>query len=733
MRLRYTLICCLILFASGLQAQKSLIKAYEALKVFNYFEAHKIFKEELRKDKIVLSLDSVKNTKQPKNPQEPAAAAYGLGIIFLKTDNPFSNVDSAYAYTNLAAYYFGLATPEQRAKLTEKGIPVDSAGIITQYIGIYGRAYSDAKRENTIPAYQSFITRFPFASQVEGAKQNIEDIAWENTLKQNTFGAYDTFALSFPSSARLKEAREKYELRLFEAQTQDNSITSYQNFIAAYPASPYHGAAEDSIYSLSVSGANVAAYAAFIRGNSQNRNIGKAWDELYNLYNADGSEATLKRFKDEFPDYPGMEKLGRDLAMAGIVLLPVEQNGKWGYIDTTGKVIIAPRFDFADVFSDGIAAVEIEGKTGYINKSGQKVIDAVYEEATAFDGNYAIAKKGEKYGVIGRVGNVVLPFEYDDISAINELTVNGKAIYVATFTKGSAQGFIDLTNTVQYPDLYEETGDFYQNLAVVKKGGLYGYMGANGTVVIDFIYEWADNFMDNGLARVKKSGMLGLINRNGQEIAAPKYATLTDFKYGLALVSVGGVYGFINTKGEETIKPQYPFAMPFEYNAMLNDTIAKVEYKGKRGYINTKDKSALPIKYDDSTAPAEGLVGVKEKGKWGFVDKSMKTVIPFKFETVGSFKNGMAVAKLKGKKGLIDKKGKWLVEAQYDEILDKYAADCYFVVLGDEYGLIDTKGAELLPTTYSEPEHVRGNIYRLVSNEKASYYNIQTKQFIWKE
>ena len=48
-------------------------------------------------------------------------------------------------------------------------------------------------------------------------------------------------------------------------------------------------------------------------------------------------------------------------------LFPVKQNGKYGYIDKTGKVIIEPRFDFADKFYEGFARVSVDGKEGFID------------------------------------------------------------------------------------------------------------------------------------------------------------------------------------------------------------------------------------------------------------------------------------------------------------------------------------------------------------------------------
>ena len=38
----------------------------------------------------------------------------------------------------------------------------------------------------------------------------------------------------------------------------------------------------------------------------------------------------------------------------------VKNDGKWGYIDKKGKVVIEPQFDDASDFSEGFAKVKIE-------------------------------------------------------------------------------------------------------------------------------------------------------------------------------------------------------------------------------------------------------------------------------------------------------------------------------------------------------------------------------------
>jgi hypothetical protein len=48
-------------------------------------------------------------------------------------------------------------------------------------------------------------------------------------------------------------------------------------------------------------------------------------------------------------------------------------NGKYGYIDKNGKLVIEPKFDMAKKFFGGLSWVEIGGMSGYIAKNGKYV------------------------------------------------------------------------------------------------------------------------------------------------------------------------------------------------------------------------------------------------------------------------------------------------------------------------------------------------------------------------
>jgi len=53
-------------------------------------------------------------------------------------------------------------------------------------------------------------------------------------------------------------------------------------------------------------------------------------------------------------------------------LAPVQaSNGRWGYINTNNQMVISAKFEDAQEFKGGRAAVKMNGKWGYINNKGQ--------------------------------------------------------------------------------------------------------------------------------------------------------------------------------------------------------------------------------------------------------------------------------------------------------------------------------------------------------------------------
>ncbi|EOH6548863.1 WG repeat-containing protein, partial [Campylobacter coli] len=58
----------------------------------------------------------------------------------------------------------------------------------------------------------------------------------------------------------------------------------------------------------------------------------------------------------------------------------VKLNGKYGFIDKSGKIIAKPKFDYGGYFSEGLASVGLNGKYGFIDKSGEFVIEPIFDD-----------------------------------------------------------------------------------------------------------------------------------------------------------------------------------------------------------------------------------------------------------------------------------------------------------------------------------------------------------------
>ncbi len=57
-----------------------------------------------------------------------------------------------------------------------------------------------------------------------------------------------------------------------------------------------------------------------------------------------------------------------------------EKEGKFGYINKKGKVVIPAIYEYAYPFVNGMAYVELNGKSGFINKKGKEIIPIKYSQ-----------------------------------------------------------------------------------------------------------------------------------------------------------------------------------------------------------------------------------------------------------------------------------------------------------------------------------------------------------------
>ena len=88
-----------------------------------------------------------------------------------------------------------------------------------------------------------------------------------------------------------------------------------------------------------------------------------------------------------------------------------------GYIDSvSGAERVSRRFEVAQPFSEGLAAVRIGGRYGFIDPAGRIVIAPRFQAAGHFSGGYAEVRLDGASGVIDRAGRLVVPARFERIT-----------------------------------------------------------------------------------------------------------------------------------------------------------------------------------------------------------------------------------------------------------------------------------------------------------------------------
>ena len=85
----------------------------------------------------------------------------------------------------------------------------------------------------------------------------------------------------------------------------------------------------------------------------------------------------------------------------------VKVDGKWGFIDTNGKMVIAPQYERVENFFEGLAGVKKDDKWGFVDKKGRIVVEPQFDEIWDFSNGLALFRSYDQYGYIDKNGSVI--------------------------------------------------------------------------------------------------------------------------------------------------------------------------------------------------------------------------------------------------------------------------------------------------------------------------------------
>jgi hypothetical protein len=314
-------------------------------------------------------------------------------------------------------------------------------------------------------------------------------------------------------------------------------------------------------------------------------------------------------------------------------LYPVYRNGKWGYNDRNGKVVIKPQFEvaysfingmaqvwrnkashesFIDMqgreiadrnfasnhFSEGLMPVKIEKKYGYVDEQVKMIIFPQFEDAGDFSEGLAPVKRDGKWGYVDHQGRVVIAPQFSSADSFHE---------------GLALVGIPKEPPSQAGESLDER--FLLSICSFTQDEIFGFINKTGALVIAPQFDRAWEFSD-GRARVlvvdkkllesdnpRQACKWGYLDQTGKIAVEPQFSEAGDFFEGLAPVRIGSKWGYIDTNGKVVIAPQFEYALNFTDGLALvavgrtktdwpyrGLTVWRIRYIGRQGYIDHTGK-----------------------------------------------------------------------------------------------------------------------------------------------
>jgi len=228
----------------------------------------------------------------------------------------------------------------------------------------------------------------------------------------------------------------------------------------------------------------------------------------------------------------------------------------WNYVSGTGRILLEGNYEEAQPFAEGLAIVRKNGTLRIITEDGtvQKILPGgILAGCGCYGSGLAPVQTSSGYRYMDREG-ILQSETYEYASAFcNE---------VAAVMKNGLWQIIDTEGNVLLDGLDAVALDGLnrccpQNVILASVNGAYSLYAPDGTKTGTETYEDADAFEVDGVAAVKRDGLWGYIDTEGNWLLKPQYENAESFSHGLAGISEDGRWGFIDASGEVVISCAY--------------------------------------------------------------------------------------------------------------------------------------------------------------------------------
>ena len=230
-------------------------------------------------------------------------------------------------------------------------------------------------------------------------------------------------------------------------------------------------------------------------------------------------------------------------------------------------------------------------------------------------------------------------------------------------------------------NIFDEAGIIISGAGLVRKNGLWGYVGGKGAVAVTPTFELATNFYNNHAA-VQKDGELYIIDRSGK-----RRALADDFTAEEIARFNGSVFSVMLPETDKYImavwsnSPDNPVIAKretgFEYYGISSDGITAIKNDGKwiqYDSSNRKEKISTERDFEDialdefGRCAINGAVFVKTSGNYQMIDYAGNNIAgPFDDAKPFFEKGGWAAVEKDGKWGFINSAGNMVIDYIFED------------------------------------------------------------------
>jgi len=430
-------------------------------------------------------------------------------------------------------------------------------------------------------------------------------------------------------------------------------------------------------------------------------------------------------------------------------LAPVRIEGLYGFIDTTGRIVIAPRFQAAGPFTGGYAEVRFDDASGVIDRSGRMIVPARFHRIIPFAGGTFIARPL-------RHGSPPTVSHSDRLEGLSKLAslyeLNPAGLYHAS------KGWLtDANLTFSFFD-DPARGLIWAGRRNEHNDEQWGMLRSDGKWQVSPRYNHVQWLVETHAVvgampdyskppRERRSAMLrGAVDRDGKLTVPLKFANVSYWRGGYGLVSEGKS---VISNGS-IIEPRK--AILLADGTLLGDRyFDEVDIRedgklprgriGKTWYSIERDGRRVPDQLDGRTlvecpgglkivergemvefvSPGDGKpagkfddgyfskrdcpgpFSAKRRAKWFFVLENGSVLGgPNGFDSNYSFSGNHAAVQVGGQWGIIDRSGAFTVKPRFAK-LRPVSKDTFAVGEGEAMFWIDAKGKRVEKPIYNRP------------------------------